>query len=91
MLSRTLETEARYKQWRMLEDAAHDRLVRHARRAMRQSEPPLPLTPHLLHRVRIAWSHVWSHVWSRIRARTTLTPADTPIGDVLPPVPTAHL
>ena len=88
MFSQTTEVEARYRQWRMLEDAAHDRLVRHARRAARRSEsPPLPLVLRLLYRL----SAVWSHVRSRIRTRATLAPTDTPIGHMIPPVRTAHL
>ena len=87
MLSRTIEVEARDKQRRMLEDAAHNRLMRRARRVARQTESPSrPLAVHLLSRVRA----VWSHVWSRIRARTMLTPVDTTIGEVVPPVRTAH-
>ena len=87
MLSRAIEVEARHTQRRILEDAAHDHLVRLARRAAQTDSPPRPFAQHLLSRIRA----VWSQVWSPIRTPTTLEPADTPIAGATPPVLAARL
>jgi hypothetical protein len=85
-VSRTLEFDARNKQARFLRDAAHDRLVRQAQRAASPPHQvvlrPLPL----LARLR---TH-WFQVWSRIRARAPLSPLETRIDDVVPPIHAAH-